>query len=300
MKWQGRRKSSNVEDRRGQSGSSRGIGGFSPMLLAPLIKLLFSKTGLIIVGLFLLFSFITGNNPLNLLGNLVGGGGSPGITTDSSYQGTEEENKLAEFSATILASTEDVWNGMLDNYREPTLVLFTGYVSSACGSASSATGPFYCPGDEKLYLDLSFFRDMERQLNAPGDFAQAYVIAHEVGHHIQKLMGITAKVDNLRGQLSEAEFNKYSVRLELQADFLAGVWANRSQKMTQMMESGDLEEALNAAYAIGDDRLQKQSTGRVVPDSFTHGTSEQRIRWFKKGFETGDISQGDTFNANPL
>jgi predicted metalloprotease len=207
---------------------------------------------------------------------------------------------LAAFSATILANTEDVWNGILDDYREPTLVLFTGSVASACGSASSATGPFYCPGDEKLYLDLSFFQDMEQKLNAPGDFAQAYVIAHEVGHHIQNIMGITDKVQNLRGQMSKTEYNKYSVKLELQADFLAGVWAHHSQQMSQMMEKGDLEEALNAAYAIGDDRLQKQSSGRVVPDSFTHGTSEQRIRWFKKGFDTGDMAQGDTFNANPL
>ncbi len=298
MKWQGRRQSSNVDDQRGQSSSRKGIGGFSPMLLGPLIKILFSKTGLIIVGLLLLFSFVTGNNPLSFLGNFLGGD-SQTVSTEP-YQGTEKENKQADFSATILASTEDVWNSILDDYREPTLVLFTGYVASACGSASSATGPFYCPGDEKLYLDLSFFQDMERQMNAPGDFAQAYVIAHEVGHHVQKLMGITAKVDNLRGQLSETEFNKYSVRLELQADFLAGVWANRSQSMTQMMEKGDLEEALNAANAIGDDRLQRQSTGKVVPDSFTHGTSEQRIRWFKKGFETGDISQGDTFNAKSL
>lgn len=298
MKWQGRRQSSNVDDQRGQSSSRKGIGGFNPMLLGPLIKILFSKTGLIIVGLFLLFSFVTGNNPLSFLGDFIGGD-SQSISTES-YQGTEKENQEAKFSATILASTEDVWNNILDDYREPTLVLFTGYVTSACGSASSATGPFYCPGDEKLYLDLSFFEDMERQMNAPGDFAQAYVIAHEVGHHVQKLMGITTKVDKLRGQLSEKEFNKYSVRLELQADFFAGVWANRSQSMTQMMEKGDLEEALNAANAIGDDRLQRQSTGKVVPDSFTHGTSEQRIRWFKKGFETGDISQGDTFNATSL
>src|SRR5690606_13538558 len=203
-------------------------------------------------------------------------------TTESSapYTPTAEEEELANFSATILANTEDVWNQLLDNYREPTLVLFTGSVASACGSASSATGPFYCPGDEKLYIDLSFFDDMERQLNAPGDFAQAYVIAHEVGHHIQKIMGITEKVQRLRGQVSETEYNQYSVRLELQADFLAGVWAHHSQQMARMMESGDLEEALNAANAIGDDRLQKQSKGRVVPDSFTHGTSEQRMRWF--------------------
>ncbi len=298
MKWQGRRQSSNVDDQRGRSSSGKGIGGFNPMLLGPLIKILFSKTGLIIVGLFLLFSFVTGNNPLSFLGDFIGGD-SQSVSTES-FQGTEKENQEAKFSATILASTEDVWNTILDDYREPTLVLFTGYVTSACGSASSATGPFYCPGDEKLYLDLSFFEDMDRQMNAPGDFAQAYVIAHEVGHHVQKLMGITDKVDNLRGQLSEKEFNKYSVRLELQADFFAGVWANRSQSMTQMMEKGDLEEALNAANAIGDDRLQRQSTGKVVPDSFTHGTSEQRIRWFKKGFETGDISQGDTFNATSL
>ncbi|GAA3510555.1 neutral zinc metallopeptidase [Aquimarina addita] len=299
MKWQGRRKSSNVDDRRGQSSSRRGIGGFNPSLLSPLLKILFSKTGLIIVGLFIVISFVTGNNPLNLLSNFFVGGSNQTVSTGS-YQGTEEENKQADFSATILASTEDVWNSILDDYREPTLVLFTNNVSSACGSASSATGPFYCPGDEKLYIDLSFFQDLEHQMNAPGDFARAYVIAHEVGHHVQNLMGITAKVDNLRGQLSETEFNKYSVRLELQADFLAGVWANRSQRMTQMMENGDLEEALNAANAIGDDRLQKQSTGRVVPDSFTHGTSEQRIRWFKKGFDTGDISQGDTFSATSL
>ena len=296
MKWQGRRQSSNVDDQRGRSSSGRGIGGFSPMLLGPIIKLLFSKVGLIIVGLFLVFSFVTGNNPITLISNLFLGGGGQTVSTGT-YEGTAEENELADFSAVILASTEDVWNNTLENYREPTLVLFTGYVSSACGSASSATGPFYCPGDEKLYLDLSFFEDMEKRMNAPGDFAQAYVIAHEVGHHIQKLMGTTDKLNRLRGQLSETEYNKYSVRLELQADFLAGVWANRSK---QMMESGDLQEALNAANAIGDDRLQKQSTGRVVPDSFTHGTSAQRMRWFKKGYETGDVSQGDTFSAESL
>ncbi len=299
MKWENKRKSSNVEDRRGRSGSGRGIGGFNPMLLAPLLKLLFSKTGLIIVGVVIVFSFITGFNPLDFFGNFFSGNGTQTISTES-YQGTEKENEQAQFSAAILASTEDVWNGVLDNYREPTLVLFSGYVSSACGSASSATGPFYCPGDEKLYLDLSFFQDMENKMNAPGDFAQAYVIAHEVGHHIQKLTGTMDRVNGLRGQISEVEFNKYSVRLELQADFLAGVWANRSQRNTQMMEPGDLEEALNAANAIGDDRLQRQSTGKVVPDAFTHGTSEQRIRWFKKGFETGDISQGDTFSAKSL
>lgn len=297
MKWKGRRKSSNIEDRRGRSGS--GGRGISPMLLGPLIKLLFSKTGLVLVGLFLALSFATGNNPLSLIGNFFTGG-TEQTRTAVPYQGSSKENELAEFSSTILASTEDVWNQLIQNYQEPTLVLFTGSVASACGSASSATGPFYCPGDEKLYLDLSFFDDMERKLNAPGDFAQAYVIAHEVGHHVQNLLGISDKVQSLRGSLSKKEYNQYSVRLELQADFLAGVWAHHSQQMTRMMEEGDLEEALNAAFAIGDDRLQKQSSGRVVPDSFTHGTSAQRVKWFKKGFETGDLAQGDTFNADPL
>ncbi|WP_298534921.1 neutral zinc metallopeptidase [uncultured Algibacter sp.] len=299
MKWQGKRRSSNVDDRRGQRSPRTGLGGFNPMLLGPLIKLLFSKTGLVIVGVFLVISFATGNNPLSILGQFFTGG-SPQTESSVPYQGSEKENKLAAFSSTILANTEDVWNSLLSNYRNPTLVLFSGSVSSACGNASSATGPFYCPGDEKLYIDLSFFNDMERQLNAPGDFAQAYVIAHEVGHHIQKIMGITDEMNKLRGQVSKTEYNKYSVKLELQADFLAGVWAHHSQRMTQMMEAGDLEEALNAANAIGDDRLQKNSSGRVVPDSFTHGTSEQRMRWFKKGFDTGDISQGDTFSANSL
>ena len=300
MKWQGKRRSSNVEDRRGQSGPGQGIGGINPMLLAPLIRLLFSKKGLLIVGIFLVISFLTGNNPLTFIGQLFTGSAPVSTQSSKPYQGTPKENELAAFSATILANTEDIWNQLIDNYREPTLVLFTGSVASACGAASSATGPFYCPGDEKLYLDLGFFDDMERQLNAPGDFAQAYVIAHEVGHHIQKLMGTTDKMQQLRGRVSQKEYNQYSVRLELQADFLAGVWAHHSQAMSQMMERGDLQEALNAANAIGDDRLQKQSSGRVVPDSFTHGTSEQRMRWFKKGFDTGDLSQGDTFNTNSL
>lgn len=299
MKWKGKRQSSNVEDRRGSSGSGRGLGGFNPMILGSLFKLLFSKVGLIIVGLFLVFAFVTGNNPLSLLGDLFGGDSGQAVTSQP-YEGSARENELAEFSATILGNTEDVWSRQLEDYREPTLVLFSGYVASACGSASSASGPFYCPADEKLYLDLSFFNEMEQSLGAPGDFAQAYVIAHEVGHHIQKIMGISEKVQRLRNQMSTTEYNKYSVRLELQADFLAGVWAHHSQEMTQMMETGDLQEALNAASAIGDDRLQKQSSGRVVPDSFTHGTSEQRMRWFKKGFEAGDLSQWDTFSAEEL
>ncbi|HCB45141.1 MAG TPA: flagellar biosynthesis protein FlgM [Algoriphagus sp.] len=296
MKWQGRKKSSNIDDRRGRSSSG---GGMNPLLIGSLLKILFSKTGLIIVGILIAFSIITGTNPLSFLGGFLQGGGQ-GFTTESNYQPTAEEDELAEFSAVILGDTEQVWNQLISNYREPTLVLFTGSVSSSCGNASAATGPFYCPADEKLYIDLSFFEDMERKLNAPGDFAQAYVIAHEVGHHIQKIMGITDEVHSLRGQISDQEYNQYSVRLELQADFLAGVWAHHSQKSSGMMERGDLEEALNAANAIGDDRLQKQAGGRVVPDSFTHGTSAQRMRWFKKGFDTGDLSQGDTFSAKSL
>ena len=222
------------------------------------------------------------------------------VTSSQPYEASPHEEMLADFSAAVLADTEDIWNQLLENYREPTLVLFTNSVASACGFASAATGPFYCPADEKVYLDLSFFQEMEDKLNAPGDFAQAYVIAHEVGHHIQKISGISDKMQSLRGKVSEKEYNQYSVRLELQADFLAGVWAHHTQQLNQILESGDLEEALNAANAIGDDRLQKQATGRVVPDSFTHGTSAQRMRWFKKGFDTGDLSQGDTFNAESL
>lgn len=299
MKWKNRRRSSNVDDRRGQ-GAKRSFGrgsgrGVNTMLTGLLIRVISTKKGLIIVAIIFGVMYFTGNNPLNFLM-----GTSNNKIENTNYKGSTKENELAAFSATVLADTEDIWNKLLKGYREPTLVLFTNSVSSACGSASSATGPFYCPGDQKLYIDLSFFQEMETRLNAPGDFAQAYVIAHEVGHHIQKLMGTTDKMQQLRGRVSKKEYNQFSVKLELQADFLAGVWAHHSQKMNQFMEKGDLQEALNAANAIGDDRLQKQSTGKVVPDSFTHGTSEQRMRWFRKGFETGDLSQGDTFNASSL
>ncbi|WP_439128885.1 KPN_02809 family neutral zinc metallopeptidase [Polaribacter sp.] len=301
MKWRRNRTSSNVEDRRGKS-PRRGIGGSSGgglgKLLIPLIlKLITSKKGLIILGVVIAVMYFTGNNPLNLL---TGTSSNNQIQNNGTYKGTAEEEKLAAFSERVLASTEDVWNKILSNYREPKLVLFTGEVTSACGGASSATGPFYCPGDEKLYIDLSFFKEMEVRMNAPGDFAQAYVIAHEVGHHIQTLTGISKKVQQMRGRISQKEYNRYSVMLELQADFLAGVWAHHSQNIDLTLDNNDLKEALNAAFAIGDDRLQKQSTGRVVPDSFTHGTSAQRMRWFKKGFDTGDVNQGDTFNAPNL
>lgn len=298
MKWRGNRKSTNVDDRRGSS-SGRSLGGLggglSPMIIGLLLKLITTKKGLIIVGIILAVMYFTGNNPLQLLS-----GNNNQVQSSTTYKGSSKENELADFSATILANTEDIWNKIIPNYREPTLVIFTGSVNSACGSASSSTGPFYCPGDEKLYIDLSFFQEMENRLNAPGDFAQAYVIAHEVGHHIQNITGMNRKVQSMRGKVSQTQYNKYSVMLELQADFYAGVWAHHSQRINKMMEQGDLEEALNAAHAIGDDRLQKQSTGRVVPDSFTHGTSAQRMRWFKKGFDTGDVNQGDTFNASSL
>ncbi|OKL40442.1 KPN_02809 family neutral zinc metallopeptidase [Pontibacter flavimaris] len=299
MKWRGRRKSSNIEDRRGQSAGGFGGGrGISPMLLIPLFRLLFSKVGLIIVAVLVVIMFLTGTNPLALLQQFVGG--EPQYAQSTNYQPSAEEQALADQTAVVLADTEDVWNKLIQGYREPTLVLFSEQVNSACGLASSATGPFYCPGDEKLYIDLSFFGEMEQKFGAAGDFAQAYVVGHEVGHHVQKLTGTMEQVNALRGQLSEADFNKLMVRLELQADFYAGVWANHTQRATGFLEPGDLEEALNAASAIGDDRLQRQATGRVVPDSFTHGTSAQRVRWFRKGYETGDVSQGDTFNAAAL
>ncbi|AOW16992.1 flagellar biosynthesis protein FlgM [Polaribacter vadi] len=294
MKWRSNRKSSNVDDRRGMS-SGRSGGGLSPMLIGLLLKLVTSKKGLIIVAVVLGLMYFTGFNPLQFIS-----GGATNQIQNTNYKGSASENELVTFSNRVLVSTEDVWNKIIPNYKEPTLVLFRNSVSSACGSASSATGPFYCPGDQKLYIDLSFFEEMATRLNAPGDFAQAYVIAHEVGHHIQKLMGTTDKMQQLRGQVSQKEYNSYSVKLELQADFLAGVWAHHAQNMDLILEKGDLQEALDAAFAIGDDRLQKQSSGTVVPDSFTHGTSAQRMRWFKKGFETGDINQGDTFNTNSL
>lgn len=269
------------------------------MLLGPLVKILFSKTGIIIVAAFFLITWLTGTNPISLIANFLGGGQFTEVV-DSNYQPSAAEQELAEFTAVVLADTEDVWNELMDGYREPVLVLFSGSVNSACGFASAATGPFYCPGDEKVYIDLSFFQDMGKKLGAHGDFAQAYVIAHEVGHHVQRLDGTLAQVQSKRGKIPEAEYNRLMVRLELQADFYAGVWAHHTQRVKGVLEPGDLEEALNAASAVGDDRLQKQATGRVVPDSFTHGTSAQRARWFKRGFDYGDVSMGDTFNAREL
>lgn len=299
MKWKGRRQSSNIDDRRGMSGSRGGQSNINIGMISMLFRFLFSKAGLVVAGILVVIFIVTGTNPITIFSQFLGGG-MQGVQTSQPYVASPEEEELAAFSATVLADTEDVWNSLLEEYREPTMVLFSGYVQSACGGASSATGPFYCPADEKVYLDLSFFNDMAKKLNAPGDFAQAYVIAHEVGHHIQNITGISGKVQSMRGKVSEKEYNELSVKLELQADFLAGVWAHHTQRMNQTLETGDIEEAMNAANAIGDDRLQKQATGRVIPDSFTHGTSAQRMRWFKKGLETGDIRQGDTFNAASL
>lgn len=291
MRWRGRRQSSNVDDRRttsgGGGGSMRGLPGG-----------MLSKGGLGIVVVIVLISWLMGKNPLALLEQMQGA--SPYEVQQSDYVPSAEDEELAQFTSVVLADTEDVWHQLLDGYREPTLVLFSGDVRSACGHATAATGPFYCSADEKVYIDLSFYRDLKNRFQAPGDFAQAYVIAHEVGHHIQHLLGITDKVHAMRGQVSEEEYNQLSVRLELQADFLAGVWAHHAQRTMNILEEGDFEEAISAAQAIGDDRLQMQSRGYVVPDSFTHGTSEQRMRWFKKGFDTGDVNQGDTFNATAL
>jgi predicted metalloprotease len=279
MLWQGRRESSNVDDRRGMGGRGMAVGG---------------GIGGIIIAI--IYFFLGGGN---------GGSGSDDLLRQQAPQTQEQtaaQDQLASFSKVVLADTEDVWNKLLSeqgrNYVEPKMVLFSGSDQSGCGFASAATGPFYCPADSKIYLDLTFFQELQEKFNAPGDFAMAYVIAHEVGHHVQHLLGVTEQVNRMRGRISETEMNKLSVRLELQADFLAGVWAHHAQRTKQILQSGDLEEALGAANAIGDDRLQKQSQGYVVPDAFTHGTSEQRMYWFKKGFQTGDLKQGDTFNSD--
>ncbi|MBK8502614.1 MAG: zinc metallopeptidase [Saprospiraceae bacterium] len=242
--------------------------------------------------------FLVGN-PLDIISP------SSGFSSgQSQYQPAAGEEELFQFVKVVIADTEDVWTKLFSQhgatYKEPTLNVFNRSVQSACGAASSATGPFYCPADQSAYIDLGFYEDLSRRFGAPGDFAMAYVIAHEIGHHIQNLMGTSAKVQQARSRLSEADYNKLSVQLELQADFYAGVWAHHAQKMNDILEKGDIEEALSAASAIGDDKIQKQTQGYVTPESFTHGTSEQRVRWFRKGFTTGDMGQGDTFDANSL
>jgi predicted metalloprotease len=279
MLWQGRKGSDNVEDRRGVSGGQVAVGG--------------GILGVIVLVLNLLLGGDGSNTQLPLPNQ-----GQPMSTEQKGAQDQE-----AQFVTVVLKDLEDTWQQILSkagkDYPKPTLVLFSGVTQSGCGNASASSGPFYCPADQKLYIDLSFYDDLKERFGAPGDFAMAYVVAHEVGHHIQYLLGISDKVQRLRSRLSEEEYNQYSVRLELQADFFAGVWAHY-EKGKGYLEANDIEEALNAANAIGDDRLQKEAQGYVVPESFTHGTSAQRMYWFKKGFDTGDINQGDTFNATEL
>lgn len=286
MKLDGRRQSSNVDDRRGQRG-----GRVFPVKAGGM-----GIGGLIILGL---LTWIMGGNPLSVLN------GSSGLMTDSEtteYVPSQQEEELAEFSRQILASTEDVWTEIFRQhgatYRPPTLVLFTDAVQSGCGNATAQTGPFYCSADEKLYIDLSFFSQMRQTLGADGDFAYAYVIAHEVGHHVQHLLGTLDKAHTAMARQSQTDANQTSVRIELQADFYAGVWGYHENRMFSSLEDGDLEEAIATASVIGDDYLQKQAQGYAVPESFNHGRSDQRMRWLKKGLSTGDISQGDTFSPS--
>ena len=285
MLWEGRRESSNVDDRRGISGGGILAGGGVLGVIALIINF-----------------FMSGGDISQLPQSLPMGGGQQ--EQQLSPEQKSADDKRASFVKVVLADTEDVWGEIFkqngQTYTDPTLVLFRDGVQSGCGGASSESGPFYCPGDGKLYIDLSFYQELQERFNAPGDFAMAYVVAHEIGHHVQDLMGTSQKMERLRSQLSQTEYNRYSVMLELQADFYAGVWANKEQSMKNVLQAGDIDEALNAANAIGDDRLQQEAQGRVVPDAFTHGTSAQRVYWFKKGYQTGDIRQGDTFSDPSL
>lgn len=283
MLWRGQRESDNVEDRRGVSRGGLALGGGLGTVILVLVAMFF------------------GVDPRALLDQT--GGDQPAVSTRTTRPTNPGEDELKHFVSVVLADTEDAWTKIFrqtgKEYRDPRLVLFTDQVQSACGVAGSSAGPFYCPGDQKVYIDLAFYHELRERLGAPGDFAQAYVIAHEVGHHVQWLLGISDKVHSAESRMSRSQANELSVRLELQADFFAGVWANQA-KNKGLLEAGDIDEALGAASAVGDDRLQRQAQGRVVPDSFTHGTSEQRVRWFRKGLDTGDIKQGDTFSAKSL
>lgn len=280
MRWQGGRQSENVEDRRRMPGGPVMIGGGGTLLL-------------ILVILFL------GGDPRPLLQQVANQQPQGLPQVDGPAEPGEPADELTQFVSTVLADTEDVWRDLFQkegrDYVDPTLVLFSGQDRSACGFASAAMGPFYCPSDQKVYIDLKFYDEMRDRFGAPGDFAQAYVIAHEIGHHVQNQLGILPKVHALQQQVDKEESNRLSVRLELQADFFAGVWAHHAHKMRHILEPGDIEEALNAATAIGDDRLQQQAQGYVVPDSFTHGSSDQRVRWFKRGIQSGRLDEGDTF-----
>jgi len=284
MRWTSGRRSENVEDRRGFHVSRRAAGGGIGTIVLVLVALYFGVDP----------SVILDQTQMSVPGT--------GASTQSApYSASPEEKRLAEFVSVVLADTEDTWHALFRSmgktYEEPRLVLFSGAVESACGFASAAVGPFYCPADKKVYIDLSFYSDLKSRFGAPGDFAQAYVISHEVGHHVQNLLGIAEKVHSLRGRVSEKEANKLSVMMELQADCLSGVWAHHADKARKILEQGDVEEALNAASAIGDDRLQRKARGYVTPDSFTHGSSAQRMHWFKRGLETGSIGQCNTFQT---
>ena len=298
MKWEGNRESENVEDRRSDDGGGGGGFGGGGLLGGRSIGI-----GTIVVAL--LGGWAFGINPLTIISMLSGGGAPTAqVQQQSPAQRPPADDRMAAFVSTVLADTEDVWKDLFTKsgatYQEPRLVLFRGATQTACGQGQAAMGPFYCPGDQKVYIDLGFYETLKNQLGAPGDFAQAYVIAHEVGHHVQNLLGISGKMDQMRSRVSKAEYNALSVRLELQADCFAGVWANRAQSARQILEQGDVEEAMNAAAKIGDDALQRSSGGTVVPESFTHGTSAQRQRWFDTGLKNGSIKACDTFGARNL
>ncbi len=283
MRWQNRQRSKNVEDHRGGRTVKRVGGGIG--------------IGAIILAI---IAFLLGENPLNVLQQFQTEPATQVTTTRD-----KNEDVLADFVSVVLKETEDVWTKLFadkmgEKYIPPKLVLYSGYDQSGCGTAQSATGPFYCPADQKIYIDLSFYKELQTRFHATGDFAMAYIIAHEIGHHVQNLLGITYEVESRRRKLDKKGANVLSVRLELQADFLAGVWAHYEQKMNNILEKGDIEEAVNAAAAVGDDRIQMQARGYVIPDAFTHGTSKQRVKWFLKGWETGDLSQGNTFGTDKL
>jgi len=289
MRWEGNRESDNVEDRRSGGGGMPVFGGRSIGI------------GTIVIAL--VGGWALGINPLTILGMLSGGGG-PVAVQQGPAQRPPADDQMARFVSTVLADTEDVWANVFrqqgGGYQEPRLVLFRGSTPTACGAGQAAMGPFYCPADQKVYIDLGFYETLKTRLGAPGDFAQAYVIAHEVGHHVQNLLGISERVDRARGRVSQADFNRLSVQLELQADCFAGVWAHHAQQARQILEQGDVEEAMNAAAKIGDDALQGARGGAVVPESFTHGTSAQRQRWFGTGIKTGSVKACDTFSARDL
>src|SRR3954452_25033155 len=281
MLWQGQRESENVDDARGSGGGRLVLGG-----------------GIGTVVLVVLY-LVLGGDPQALFNSQ-----QAQLPQSAQFDSQAPRDEASKFVAVVLADTEDAWHTIFRQmgreYEEPKLVLFSDQTRSGCGFASAASEPFYCPEDRRLYIDLAFYRMLRDKFGAPGDFAQAYVIAHEVGHHVQNLLGISDKVQAARGRVSEAEYNQLSVRLELQADFLAGVWAHYADRVKHVVEAGDIDEAIKAASAVGDDNLQRQSRGYVVPDSFTHGSSAQRVRWFRKGYETGDLNQGDTFQARDL